>query len=479
MTIKKRLFWSNLYMILIPVIVTSIVGVICIAFMWLALIHGVGFGIHDQEEFDLACEVLSEDVEKKIGTSKDFQSIESILDSNKMTVQLYADSEKFYSYGEEKSQDAALKKSLDLLEENATISQNGRAMYVQHLTKNGVAYQIYFAGSFASVRTYANMKTGIIFAAIAIIITIISSVLVTNRFLVRFVWKRIEESLDILTNGVHKLKFGELDYRIQYDRDDEFSSVCDDFNEMAEQLRLSIEKIQKQEQSRKELIAGISHDIRSPLTSIQAYVEGLIDGVARTPEKQQFYLQTIKQKAEDLSHLVSQLFLYSKMELGEYVEHPTKLMLNELVQTTVDQLREEYQAKGLEITTKLEPVAITADSIQLQRIITNIISNSLKYKEKEMGHLQIELTANQKEAKNCVLTFIDDGPGVPAEALAHLFEVFYRSDPARQNPNRGSGLGLAIVKNAVEHMGGSVEAFLPENEGLEIQIMFPINTSVT
>lgn len=201
MTIKKRLFWSNLYMILIPVIVTSIVGVICIAFMWLALIHGVGFGIHDQEEFDLACEVLSEDVEKKIGTSKDFQSIESILDSNEMAMQLYADSEKFYSHGEEKSQDAALKKSLDLLEENATISQNGRAMYVQHLTKNGVAYQIYFAGIFASVRNYANMKTGIIFAAIAIILlviprkrktgSIVTASLVINIIVVNLILKNV------------------------------------------------------------------------------------------------------------------------------------------------------------------------------------------------------------------------------------------------------------------------------------------------
>ena len=479
MTIKKRLFWSNLYMILIPVVVTSIVGVICIAFIWMALIHGVGFGIHDQEEFDLACEVLAEDVEKKIGTSKDFQSIESILDSNQMTMRLYADSDQFYFYGEEKSQDQALKQSLDLLEENATVSQNGRAMYLQRMTKDGVDYRIYFAGSFVSVRTYANMKTGIIIAALAIAATIVISVLVTNRFLVKFVWRRIEESLDILTNGVHKLKFGELDYRIQYDREDEFSGVCDDFNEMAEKLRLSIEKIQKQEQSRKELIAGISHDIRSPLTSIQAYVEGLIDGVARTPEKQQFYLQTIKQKAEELSHLVSQLFLYSKMELGEYVEHPIELMLDELVQKTVDQLKEEYMTKGLVITTNLEPVEIIADSIQLQRIVTNIMGNSLKYKEKEIGHLQIRLTADQKEKNKCVLIFTDDGPGVPAEALPHLFEVFYRSDPARQNPNKGSGLGLAIVKNAVEHMGGSVKAFLPENGGLEIQITLPVNTSDT
>ena len=97
-----------------------------------------------------------------------------------------------------------------------------------------------------------------------------------------------------------------------------FSLVCDAFNEMAVRLKESVEQTMKNEQSRKELLAGISHDIRSPLTSIQAYVEGLIDGIADTPEKRKKYLLTIKQKSESISNMVSQIFTFSKMELDDY-----------------------------------------------------------------------------------------------------------------------------------------------------------------
>ena len=169
---------------------------------------------------------------------------------------------------------------------------------------------------------------------------------------------KIEEPLDILTDGVRQIRDGNLDYRIDYVREDEFRPVCDDFNEMALRLKESVERVQKQERSRKELIAGISHDIRSPLTSIQAYVEGLIDGIARTPEKKQEYLHTIKNKAEDLEHIVSQLFLFSKMELGEYPERMCLMNLDETVTETVEGIREEYREKGLDIHMDLIPARI-------------------------------------------------------------------------------------------------------------------------
>lgn len=384
-------------------------------------------------------------------------------------MQIYEGDKLLYSYGAGNALDEKLRQSLAVLGGDATTTHEGRAMYVRY---TGVS-RIYFSGDFVSVRNYANMRAGIILAAALLALTICGAVYLTNRFLTRFVLRRIEEPLDILTDGVHKLKSGELGYRIRYDREDEFAPVCEDFNEMAEQLRLSMEKIKAQEQSRKELIAGISHDIRSPLTSIQAYVEGLIDGVANTPQKQQMYLQTIKKKAQDLSRMVSQLFLFSKMELGEYIEHPTLLWLDEVIRDTVEGIKGEYESEGLLITTQLEPVQLMADSVQLERIITNILGNSLKYKSRPCGHAKVSLVRTQD---GCVLTFTDDGPGVEAEALPHLFEVFYRSDPARVNPDKGSGLGLAIVANAVAHMGGTVQASLAEGGGLKLTLWLPIET---
>ena len=264
-----------------------------------------------------------------------------------------------------------------------------------------------------------------------------------------------------------------MDYRIRYDRPDEFRPICEDFNQMAARLKESIAKIQQQERSRKELLAGISHDIRSPLTSIKAYVEGLLDGVAKTPESQKNYLMTVKTKAEDLDQMISQLFLFSKMELGEYSDNMCSLKLDEKVEALVSDVRKEYENKGLHIDTKLTPITITADPIQLDRVIVNIMEKSLKYKKNETGTLRITLT---KTKNFCVLSFDDDGPGVPEEALPHLFEVFYRSDPARRNPQNGSGLGLAIVESIVSHMGGSALAGKSELGGLKIEICLPYLT---
>lgn len=337
MTVKKRLFWSNILMILVPVVSATLVGILCIVIIWTSFIHGTAIGVKDQEDFDHACIALTEIVEQKLDFNKDLNSLEALLDNSEITLKIIKD-------------------------------------------------------------------------------------------------------------------------------------VCEDFNVMAERLKESVNQPQQQEHSRKELIAGISHDIRSPLTSIQAYVEGLLDGIAKTPETERRYLKTIKTKAEVLDHIISQLFLFSKMELGEYNDKPCEFALDEMIHEIILASQEEYSQKGLHIETALEPFSIYADSIHFQRIITNILDNSLKYKTKETCHMQIPL---QQTINGHQLSFADDGPGVPEDALPHLFEVFYRSDPARQNPDNGSGLGLAIVANAVHQMNGSVTALPCKPTGLEIQINFP------
>ncbi|MFR8171550.1 MAG: sensor histidine kinase [Marvinbryantia sp.] len=469
MTVKKRLFWSNILMILVPVIATVLIGVLCMGFIWFALIHGMGIGIHDQDEFEVACTAISEGVKESLENGSDFSSIQAILEKNQLTLRVDSETESVYTYGEEESDDSALYAAADLLDNQATIAKNGRMLYARQITADGISYTIYLTGGYYNTRSYADLKTAVVLAAILILFTIFASILFTNRFLTKFVWKRIEEPLDILVNGVHELRDGNLDYRITYERQDEFLPVCQDFNEMAGRLKEMVQRIQQQERSRKELIAGISHDIRTPLTSIQAYVEGLLDGIAKTPEAERRYLETIKTKAKDLDHIVSQLFLFSKMELGEYPKDLRELRLNEVMEDIVLPRQEEYRQKGLSITMDLEEVSLKADPVQFQRITTNILENSLKYKVKEQGNLQISL--HRKES-GFYLSFADDGPGVPEESLPHLFEVFYRSDPSRQNPHQGSGLGLAIVAAAAEQMGGSIRALPSRMGGLEIQIEF-------
>lgn len=474
MTIKKRLFWSNILMILVPVIATSVVGILCIGFIWIAFVNGFGIEIHDQEEFDIVCALASEKAEDAIKKGSDFSSFESLLDSNGMTVRICSGTEIIYSYGAQSTNDDALYAAADSLGDGATVTQNGCALHRSEIEAKGTVYTLYLSGRYNNIHSYANLKIVAAFAMILIAFTIFLSILLTNRFLTKFVLRRIEEPLNILAGGVHELRDGNLDFRIAYNRQDEFQPICEDFNEMAGRLKESVQRLQQQEQSRKELIAGISHDIRSPLTSIQAYVEGLLDGVAKTPKTQQRYLETVKTKAEDLEHIVSQLFLFSKMELGEYPEKPQPIRLDETIVNAVTALREEYSEKGLMVDMELVPFTLTADPVQVERIITNILENSLKYKSKKVGKVWITL---HRTENGCCLSFFDDGPGVPPEALPHLFEVFYRSDPSRQNPGKGSGLGLAIVANAVKRMSGIITAENNKTGGLTIQIDFSVEVT--
>lgn len=470
MTIKKRLFWSNILMIAVPVISTVLIGCVCVGLIWLSLVGGAGLGIQDQEDFDHACMAVSEMLEYDIGRDTGFSTVKSLLDSNRMAVKIVSGRETFFEYGTREDGDEALLSAAGILGGQPTLTLEGRSLYVGTEQVKGVDYTIYLFGNYHGRETYSELKVSLVLSAIVIAFTIFLSILLTNRFLTKFVFKRIEEPLDILAGSVHEIRDGNLDHRITYGQEDEFRPVCEDFNEMAVRLKQSVDRMQAQEKSRRELVAGISHDLRSPLTSIQAYVEGLLDGVAKTPESQKRYLETIKQKAEELAHIISQLFLFSKMELGEYPENPQFLSLDEKLSETVSALQEEYERQGLKIHMKLVPASISADPVYLHRIFMNILENSLKYKKEGQANLWISL---EQMPEGYRLSFADDGPGVAEEALPHLFEVFYRSDPSRQNPGKGSGLGLAIVANAVQRMGGHIQALANEPQGLTIRIDLP------
>jgi len=294
----------------------------------------------------------------------------------------------------------------------------------------------------------------------------------TNRFLSKFVFKKIEQPLAVLSDGVRQISAGNLDHRIAYSENDEFRQVCDDFNSMAEHLKTSIEEVRKNERSRKELLTGISHDLRSPLTSIKAFVEGLQDGVAATPEAQREYLAVIRQKTDDIIGMVSQLFLYSKMDMGSYPISPERLDIGKELAGFAAASREEYRAGGLDIELAEMPGGqyIHADPLQLRSVFTNILSNSAKYKDRDRAKVAIHCQARDGLVR---VLFEDDGPGVPEDALPRLFEAFYRGDPSRSSTHQGSGLGLAIAQKAIERMGGTIYAENMEEGGLRVVVGIP------
>lgn len=473
MQIKTRLYISNLLMIAVPVFITVMMAFGCGATVWHIYKTGV-VGFEDSEDFYRASKGISELAEKALRSEpekreKGLTSLSEFLDRGAMSLQIVSNGELIYKYGDEDPKDGKLLSAVALFNGEGSASGGGRSLYARNVSVDDTDYRILLFGSDAPL-SYDALKNAVIVAFFVLMATLGVSIWLTDRFLIRFVYRHIEEPLDILSEGVRQIRDGNLDYRILYDGGDEFAPVCDDFNEMAFRLQQSVALTQQHERSRRELMAGISHDLRTPLTSIQAYVEGLLDGVADTPEMQRRYLTTIKGKAEDIDRMVRQIFLFSKMELDDYPYAPVILRLDGEIEELVQSVREEYAEKGLNIETQLTHVSVRADPELLRRVLVNILENALKYKTKPIGTMRITL---QTDESHCRLELADDGPGVPPDQRARLFDAFYRSDPSRREPYHGSGLGLSIAENAVRRMGGTIRADKSPLGGLAIIIELP------
>ena len=202
-------------------------------------------------------------------------------------------------------------------------------------------------------------------------------------------------------------------------------------------------------------------------------VEGLLDGVADTPEKRERYLRIIRGKTEEIDDMVRKLFLFSKLDMGEYPYSPERLDAAQEISDFVSASADDYLRRGLRIRPGPLPegACIDADPTCLRSVLTNLLDNSAKYRSKPTGTAVI--TAEARGGR-LILRVDDDGPGVPEEALPKPFDVFYRSDPSRQNPKQGSGLGLAIAAKAAGRMGGTIRAANLCGGGLSVELEIPL-----
>ena len=306
-----------------------------------------------------------------------------------------------------------------------------------------------------------------------LICSIMFASIINNFFTIR-ITKNITRSLEMLNGGVRQIHANNFAHRIDYRGNDEFRSICDAFNEMAEKLETSTAQRKKDEAGRRELIAGISHDLRTPLTSIKGCLEGIETGVASSPEMREKYLSIVKNKTAVLEHIIEQLFLFAKLDMNEFPLDLRRTDITLAVCDMIEDLLPEYAAKGLTVKFSDMPgnAFVFADVIMLRNVIINILENSVRYRTKEHGQMEISATV---ENDAVLLRLTDDGPGVQADMLPKLFDVFYRADPSRSR--QGSGLGLAISAKIVERMGGNIHAELPaDGTGLATVISLPLES---
>jgi len=316
------------------------------------------------------------------------------------------------------------------------------------------------------------IRSQLLLILIVYIISFFFIMYLTNRLLIKYVFNKIKQPVEMLSDGVHQISSGNLDYRINYQMNDEFKQVCEDFNNMAFRLKISIDEVQKNELNRKELLSSISHDLRSPLTSIKAFVEGLLDGIAATPEAQREYLEIIKQKTDDINNMVSQLFLFSKMDMGNYPASPEKSDIGKELMDFISASQEDYRSRGLFISMSNIPIDkyIFADPIQLRSVFANVLNNSVMYKTRDTVDMTISCIPRDDLIH---ITLEDNGPGVPDDTVSKIFDLFYRGDPSRSNSQQGSGLGLTIAFKAIERMNGKIFAENVSTGGLRIIIEIP------
>ncbi len=250
-------------------------------------------------------------------------------------------------------------------------------------------------------------------------------------------------------------------------RKDEIGDLHRSFSDMRGKLRESVELTMQYEQENRELISNISHDLKTPITTIKGYVEGLIDGVADTPEKQERYLKMIASKANELDVLINELSLYTNINNNAIPYEFHRIRVADYFKDSTEEIAADLQARNMTFAYKnyvADDVRIVADPDQLRRVMGNIVTNAVKYSDKEEGHVEMYV----HDAGDMVKVSIsDNGRGIDEESLPHIFDRTYRADAARQSRG-GSGLGLAICKKIVEEHGGKIWATSKKGAGTTI-----------
>lgn len=273
-----------------------------------------------------------------------------------------------------------------------------------------------------------------------------------------WVYRSILRPLSKLQEATRKIRDGNLDFTLDVEEDDEIGELCQDFEEMRIRLKENAEEKIQYDIESKELISNISHDLKTPITAIKGYVEGILDGVASSPEKLDKYIRTIYNKANDMDRLIDELTFYSKIDTNKIPYTFSKINVNSYFGDCAEEVGLDMESRGIELgyfNYVSDDVVVIADAEQMKRVVNNIISNSVKYMDKPKGIINIRI----KDVGDFIQVEIEDnGRGIAAKDLPNIFDRFYRTDASRNSSQGGSGIGLSIVRKIIEDHGGRIWA---------------------
>ncbi|MCD7882338.1 MAG: HAMP domain-containing histidine kinase [Lachnospiraceae bacterium] len=293
----------------------------------------------------------------------------------------------------------------------------------------------------------------------------------TSLIMVIWIYTGVNVPLKKLSEATHRIKEKDFDFEIEVKGNDEISMLCRDFDDMRRQLKMQEEEKESFDRQSKELISNISHDLKTPITAVKGYVEGIMDGVADTPEKMDRYIRTIYIKANDMDRLINELTFYSKIDTNRIPYNFKKIDAVEYFDDCAEEVGLEMHEREIRFSyiNSVEPgTLVIADAEQLKRVVNNIIGNSIKYMDKPRKEVQLRVF----NAGDFVQAEIEDnGKGIENKDLVNIFDRFYRTDMSRNSSQGGSGIGLSIVRKIIEDHGGRIWATSKVGEGTTMHFL--------
>lgn len=287
----------------------------------------------------------------------------------------------------------------------------------------------------------------------------------TSIVLTRWIYSGILHPINQLNTAMQNIAEGNLEYMLATGEKGEIGELYRNYEDMRLRLKESTDEKYEHEQKNRELVSNISHDLKTPITAIKGYVEGIMDGVADTPEKMDKYINIIYDKANDMDRLINELTTYSGIDSNRIPYTFRRINVADYFGDCVEEVGLDLESKNIQLNYDdlVEPsTQIIADPEQMKRVINNIIGNSVKYMDKEKGVIDIRIL---DEVDAIRVEIEDNGKGIAAKDLPNIFERFYRTDASRNSSKGGSGIGLSIVKKIIEDHGGYIWATSKESEG--------------
>lgn len=461
MSIKRRFMLYNLMMLIFPLIISLIVFELSTNFFEdTFLIRNENY----EEHIEKSSEVIAFARSKQ---ALELSSLESFAKEKGYSLYIVKDNELLY---ENLSSDSeSIVKQIEVIEYDVVYHFSGKVTIATRINYVDGPYDIYFIS-----RENVSPKmtvTLIQLLLIAILVVVFIAVATSNYIVSGQMIKSFSKPLEKLSRNANKIRKGDLDEPVGKPEIKEFNQLYATFDLMRAELKSNIDKNIKYEKNRREMLAGISHDLKTPLTVIQGYSKGLIDGIAKDEQQTKKYVDVIYRKSLEMESLLNQLSIFSNLENKTFTFKFETINLHTFLEKLIKQTRSEYLNKiKINYQNNCKDIVVSIDILQMQRVFDNLVSNSIKYNDNEL--IIINFVVTKHNNKEVVIIVSDNGIGVSEEEIEHIFENFYRVDESRSTKVEGNGLGLAICKNIIEAHQGTITA--SSLDSLTITITLPI-----